>query len=189
MSKLSWKISVPIFLAGIFAVVIFIAIEPESIGTPFYVIVSLLALFLFFFGFYSGQEFADPVKKMLERATELSNGNFSTRVYLETKDELSQLAAVINKIAEELESSSKKQEGAENEINIKVKARTQQLEETISALEQKVKNRTVELERLIKESDKFKRSSQDSEAQVAELKKQMETLKQKPKRKKTTTET
>jgi hypothetical protein len=40
------------------------------------------------------------------------------------------------------------------EVAVKVKAKTQELEETISALEQKVRNRTIELERLIGEPNK-----------------------------------
>jgi len=59
---------------------------------------------------------------------------------LETKDELSDLAKIFNKIAESLEESRGKEETAGRSADIKVKAKTQELEETINALEQKVQN-------------------------------------------------
>ena len=88
------------------------------------------------------------VKKILDKATELSKGNLSSRVYLETKDELSELAEVFNKIAEELQASHEQEANTEKSVGIKVKARTKDLEETINALEQKVKNRTYRVRKI-----------------------------------------
>ena len=161
MSKISSKISIPIILAGIFAITIFIAFDYSRLDASFYIIIFLLAAFVFFFGFATGQEFSSPIKRLLERATELSNGNLSSRVYLETKDELADLAKVFNKIAEELESSQQQQESTEKAVGLKVQARTQALEETINALEQKVQNRTAELSRLVGDSDQLKKELSD----------------------------
>ncbi len=163
MSRLSFKIALPIILVGLFAVTIFIALNYEKLELSFYVVLLLLVIFVFFFGFAMGQEFASPVRKLLERATELSRGNLSSRIYLETKDELGQLARIFNRIAEELEESRDKTEKSEKSVDIKVRARTQALEETIYALEQKVKNRTMELERLINELKKLQEQIKDRE--------------------------
>ena len=115
---------------------------------------TLCANYVFLFGFATGQRFAVPVKKLLKRATDLSEGDLKTRVYLENKDELGDLAKIFNKIADELEKSHSKTETTEKSVGIKVKARTKVLEETINALEQKVKNRTLELQRIVDESEK-----------------------------------
>ena len=121
MSKLTTKIAIPIILVGIFAIVVFIAIRLRPIDPSFYIIVLFLAIFVFFFGLAIGQNLSSPVKKILDKATELSKGNLSSRVYLETKDELSELAKIFNKIAEELEASHEQEENMEKSVGIKVK--------------------------------------------------------------------
>ena len=152
MLKFTTKIIIPIILVGIFAIVIFISIGSERLGMSFYIVTFLFAVYVFFFGLAVGQNIGSPLKKLLDKAVELSKGDLSSRVYLETKDEFSELANIFNKIAEELEARRYQEANAEKSVGIKVKARTQELEETINALEQKVKNRTVELERLMEES-------------------------------------
>ena len=179
MSKLTLKIAVPIILTGIFAIVVFIAIGYERLEPSFYFIVFLLVIFVFFFGLAIGQNLSSPIKKLLDRAMELSQGNLSSRVYLETKDELSQLAEVFNKIAEELKISREQEVNTEKSVGIKVKARTGELEETINALEEKVRNRTIELERLIEESKKLQKDVKDKGAETAQLKKELNDFKQK----------
>jgi len=171
MSKITTKITIPIVLVGIFAVAIFFAIDYEKTDYSFYIIILFFAVYIFFFGFSTGQNLSSPIKKLLEKATELSKGNLSSRVYLETKDELSELAGVFNKIAEELELSRLQQENAEKSVGIKVKARTEELEETISALEQKVKNRTIELERMVKELNSLRGAGKDKELEKVPQKK------------------
>lgn len=148
MAKITSKVAVPIILAGLFAITIFIAMDYEKLELSFYIILFFLSVYIFSFGFATGQNFSSPIKKLLERAKEIKSGNLSSRVYLETKDELAELAKAFNEIAEELESSRYQKESTERSVDIKVRARTQALEETIKALEQKIKNRTIELQRL-----------------------------------------
>jgi nitrogen fixation/metabolism regulation signal transduction histidine kinase len=154
MAKQTTKIAIPIIFVGIFAIIAFVAVKPEKMEPDFYVIMGLLFIFIFFFGIAAGQRFSSPVKKLLKQADELSKGNLASRTYLETKDELADLANAFNKIAEELQESREQAQNAEKSVGIKVKAKTQEMEETINALEQKVKNRTIELERLLKEANK-----------------------------------
>lgn len=179
MTKLTLKIAIPVILVGIFSISVFIALEYERLGISFYIVIILLTLFMFFFGFATGQNLSSPVKKLLERATELSEGNLSSRVYLETKDEFSELAKAFNKIADNLQQSHQQEATTEQSVDIKVRARTQALEETINALEQKIKNRTVELERLVKESSKLQEESKSKEAEALLLKRELGSFKQK----------
>lgn len=179
MAKRTTKIAVPIILVGIFAIIVFIAIGYEQLEPGFYIVVLFLVVFVFFFGFAIGQSLTSPVKKILDKAIELSRGNLSSRVYLETKDELSELAKVFNKIAEELEASREQEKNTEKSVGIKVKARTKDLEETINALEQKVKNRTIELERLIEELNKLQEAVKNKGVETAQIRKELNDFKQK----------
>ena len=156
MPQLTTKIAIPIIFVGIFAIAVFMAIGYDQLQPNGYAVILLLLVFIFFFGLAAGQSVASPVKKLLDTEREISSGNLFSRVNLETSDELSELAGALNKIAEELEISRLREMNMEKTVGIKVKAKTQELEETINALEQKVKNRTIELERLIEESNKLR---------------------------------
>jgi len=177
MAKFATKVIIPIILVGVFAIVVFVAMGSQRLGIEFYIIIFFFAVYVFFFGLSVGKNLSSPMKKLLDRAVELSKGNLSSRVYLETKDEFSELANTFNKIAEELEASQVQQADAEKSVGIKVKARTQELEETINALEQKVKNRTIELERLVEESRRLQESVKNKGVETEQFRQELESLK------------
>lgn len=177
MSKLSSKISLPIILAGVFVITIFLALDYEKLDAKFYVIILLLTIFMFFFGFATGQSLTSPIRKLLERAKDLKNGNLSSRAYIETKDELSELAKTFNQIAEELEISKNQTEASEKSVDMKVRARTQELKDTINALEQKVRNRTIEHEKLVSESQRLQQQTKEKEKEMAQLKEELADIK------------
>jgi len=176
MSKLTKKIAIPIILAGLFAIIVFVSIGYDKLDPSFYIIVLFLVVYVFFFGLATGQNLSSPVKKLLERAKELSKGNLSSRVYLESKDEFSELAKAFNEIADELETSHAQEANTEKSVDIKVRARTQALEETINALEQKVRNRTIELQNMIKSLEKFQGDSTIKELELLKLRSQIKSL-------------
>src|SRR3990167_5589439 len=147
----------------------------ENLNLSFYIIFLLLTIYIFLFGFATGQQFSKPVKELLQKADNLSKGDLKSRFYLENKDELGELARVFNKIADDFEQSKNQNENMERAVDIKVKARTQALDETINALEQKVKNRTLELQRIGSELEKFK--DQPKEEEILELKERIKDLK------------
>jgi len=157
MPSIASKIAFPIILAGLFIVIVFVALNYNSLDANFYIVILAVAIYIFLFGFATGQSFSSPIRKLLERALELTKGDLSSRVYLESKDEIGALAKVLNDIAEKLEESKNIIEATEKGVDIKVKVRTEALEETITALEQKVKNRTLELEKTMNELAQLKR--------------------------------
>lgn len=169
MGNISFKIAFPVILAGIFTIVVFMALNPEGLSTTFYIMLTLLFIFIFFYGLSTGQKLAMPVKKLLKRAIDLSRGDLKTRFYLETKDEFGQLAQIFNKIADDLEQSRENTANSEKSVDIKVKAKTQALEETIDSLEQKVRNRTVELEKLLADA-------KTRESETAEMREELNSL-------------
>jgi len=148
MSNISFKIAVPIILVGIFIITVFVSFNYERLDFSFYVVFALIIIYVFLFGFATGQRFVAPIRKLLNRVNDLNTGDLKARAYLETKDELSELAKAFNEIAEKLEKSQNNEEQTEKSVDVKVRARTRALEETIVALEQKIKNRTIELERV-----------------------------------------
>lgn len=169
MPKILFRISIPIILAGIFIITVFLTIDYNKLNVTSYILLGLMVAYVFFFGFSVGQNFAQPVKKLLDQATDLSEGNLSSRVYIESKDEFAQLANVFNKIADELQASHVNQEKAEQSLDMKVRAKTQELNEVVSALEQKVRNRTAELDKLMKESDQLRLSIKAKEDELTTL--------------------
>ncbi|MEK7664595.1 MAG: HAMP domain-containing protein [Patescibacteria group bacterium] len=178
ISNITLRIALPIIIIGIFTIVVFIALGFNKFNFSFYIVVFLLAVFIFLFGFAIGQEFSSPVKKLLKRATELSKGDLATRVYLETKDEFGELARIFNKIAEELEESHSKEEKTEKSVDIKVRAKTQDLEEIIDSLDQKVKNRTIELEKIMNESEKLREEVKNKEKEAIDFKTELYQLRE-----------
>src|SRR3989339_934808 len=177
MNKIIFKIAFPIILVGLFIIIIFIALNYGAMSKEVYFVFIALSIYVFLFGFATGQNFATPVKKLLKRATELSQGDLKTRAYLETKDEFGELSKIFNKIAQDLEESKQAGSRAEESIDIKVKAKTQALDETISALEQKVRNRTLELDKVIKEIERQRDEVKNKDEEIAKLKVQIEDAK------------
>ena len=158
--------------------VVFVALNYEHLNTTFYVIFFLLAVYLFLFGFAVGQNFSNPIRKLLKSADNLSKGDLKSRSYLETKDEIGELARTFNRIAEDLEESRSETEMLERSVDMKVQARTQSMEETVSALEQKVRNRTLENQKIFSELEQFRRQAKDKEAETSNLKDQIAELRE-----------
>lgn len=189
MAKLTCKIVTPIILVGLFSIVVFIALNYEHLDVAFYIILLLLVIYIFSFGFSVGQSFASPVKKLLKMATEVSKGNLDSRVHLKTKDELADLARAFNQIAEELQESYIDEKMIEKTASKKAKEKTLALEETVTALEQKIKNRASELERILSESNVLRQQIESSKSEAVKLESEVNKLtlkvkKQKPVKKK-----
>ena len=119
MISISTKIAYPIIIAGLFIIVSFIALNYQTLNLSFYAILTFLILYIFFFGFATGERFASPIKKLLQRANELSDGDLKSRFYSKSKDEIGDLAHTFNKIAEELERTKSETETTEKSVDIK----------------------------------------------------------------------
>lgn len=175
--KIIFQIAIPIILVGLFVIVVFTALYFESLTIEIYAIFTLVAIFIFLFGFAIGQRFSSPVKQLLEKAEQLSRGNLDSRIYLETKDEFEELSKAFNKIAEDLKESCANVEKAEGIADLKIRAKTKDLEETVSALEQKVKNRAADIQKIITESESLQNLIKSRETEIIELKKELKELK------------
>ncbi len=179
MSKLSRKVAFPIIITGLFVIVSFIALNYDNLSPSFYIMFLLLTAYVFLFGFAIGQNFTAPVRKLLQKADSLSKGDLKSRFYLESKDEMGQLANVFNRIADQLEEGSFNNEKTKRSVGIKVEAETRSLRETIGALEQKVQNRTLEMQKMVLDMEKLKENLKAREEESAALKSELAELKEK----------
>lgn len=176
MSKLSFKVAYPIIIAGIFVTVIFMALNYQSADINFYIVLSTLVVYIFLFGFATGQNFSSPVKKMLEIAENLNKGNLKSRFYLESKDELGELARAFNRVADNLEESRDETQKMEKSVDMKVRAKTQEMEEIIGALEKKVQNRTTDNQRMLTRINELQQRAISREKEFVKLKDQVGAL-------------
>ena len=103
MANITSKIAFPIIITGLFIITVFVALDYSRLDANFYIVFSIVIIYVFLFGFAIGQNFVSPLKKILQRAGELTKGDLSSRVYLESKDEIGELAKVFNEIADKLE--------------------------------------------------------------------------------------
>jgi methyl-accepting chemotaxis protein len=171
MSKIIYKVLFPILLASLFAIAIFIAIDYDQLRPESYIVLFLVVITIFFFGYATGERFASPLRNLIEKANNINTENLGQKIYIDTRDEMEELAEIYNKLAEKLKESLDKEKAAEGSIDIKVRAKTQSLEETISALEQKVQNRTIELEKNLKEIEALKMQLKAKDTELSEFKK------------------
>lgn len=173
---LLFSVAFPIIIVGLFIIVVFVSVGYESFTPEVYVIFSLVAIFVFFFGFAIGQKFVSPIRQLIDKADKLNKGELGSRVYLETKDEFGELAEAFNKVAEKLQNSRVAVSQAENMADVKIRAKTKDLEEIVNNLEQKVRGRAQELQKMILESEQLQDLVKRREAEVVELKKEIKSL-------------
>ena len=100
MAKLTVRIAASIILTGLFCLIALLALSYQwtsnfYLNPGFYVTTLFIILSVFFFGIAVGQNLSSHIKKILDEATKIREGNLSSRVYLETKDELAELESAI----------------------------------------------------------------------------------------------
>lgn len=176
ISKLSFRVAYPIIIAGIFIIVVFMALNYQSADISFYIMLSILIVYIFLFGFAIGQNFSSPVKKMLKAADNLNKGDLKSRFYMESKDELGELAGVFNRIADNLEESRYETQKMKKSVDMKVRAKTQELGEVIGALEKKVQNRTIDNQRMLVKINELQQQAISREKEFVGLKNQVGAL-------------
>ncbi len=170
------RVAFPIIIAGLFVVVTFWALNYEALTIEIYAVLILVAIFIFLFGFAIGQEFSFSVRRLLEEAEKLSRGEMPSKVYLETKDEFERLANIFNKIVEEMQKKQAMAEQAESLAEIKIRAKSQELEAIIKDLEEKLKNRAQEFQKVISESEELRKDIMNREREIIELKRKLREL-------------
>lgn len=130
-------------------------------------------IFTVFISFYLARGVTSPLERLQRGAETIGKGNLDYRIKLKTGDEIEELAISLNQMAENLSLSRVALEEAKTALEIKVKARTRELQELAEGLDEKVKQRTRELQEKIKELERFNRLAIARELKMIELKKEL----------------
>lgn len=156
--------------------------KPASILASNLILITLVTLiFIFIVSIFFSQLIVNPIKKLQGGVEIIRRGKLAYRVDIRTNDEIEELGKAFNRMAEELSRYHSALEESKIVLQIKVKARTRELEELTKSLEGKVKARTGELEKKLSQLEKFHKLTVGRELKMMELKKEMERLKRKDK--------
>jgi len=156
--------------------------KPTSIlGRNLAIITFITLIFILIISVFFSQLIVNPIKKLHKGVEIIRKGNLDYRVDIQTNDEIEELGKAFNRMAEELSKYQTALEESKIVLQIKVKARTRELEELAKSLEDKVKGRTKELEGRLNELEKFHKLTVGRELRMMKLKKELERLKKKSK--------
>jgi methyl-accepting chemotaxis protein len=118
-----------------------------------------------------------PLKKLLDVVQEVGTGDLDVRAKVGIKrDEIGDLAKEFNFMVDRLKLAQEALQEDKKVLEIKVKARTNELEELNTGLDEKVKERTRELQERVEELERFHRLTVGRELKMLELKKENEKL-------------
>ena len=154
--------------------------EPASVLARNLILITLVTLiFIFIVSVFFSQLIVNPIKKLQGGVEIIRRGKLGYRVDIRTNDEIEELGKAFNRMAEELSTYHAALEDSKTVLQIKVKARTRELEELAKSLENKVKTRTKELEKKLSELERFHKLTVGRELKMMNLKKEIEKLKRK----------
>ena len=154
--------------------------KPASILAGNLILITLVTLiFIFIVSIFFSQLIVNPIKKLQGGVEIIRRGKLGYRVDIRTNDEIEELGKAFNRMAEELSRYHAALEESKIVLQIKVKARTRELEELAKSLESKVKTRTRELEKRLSELERFHKLTVGRELKMMDLKKEIERLKRK----------
>jgi len=120
-----------------------------------------------------------PIRELLRKMEELSKGNFKVKVKKMSEDEIGELMDNFNKTVEQLRNLHERLRKTNEILEIKVKARTKELEQLNKTLEEKVKLRTQSLEKKIEELERFQKLTVNREIEITKLKAKIKELEEK----------
>ncbi len=118
-----------------------------------------------------------PIKKIITATKKIALGELGTQITIKTGDEVEELAESFNKMAIDLKKSRIVIEESKDVLEIRVAARTKELQELTKGLEEKVGERTKELQGQVDELERFRRLTVGRELKMLELKKELKNKK------------
>ena len=176
-----------------------ILVQPEkealslimTIGIELFIFVAVILFGILLISFTLGKYITKPLTKLSLAAKEIASGNLEIKTEIKSGDEFEELSRTFNEMIKSLKKSREAAEVARTSLEIKVKARTKELEELTLSLEEQVKARTKELEKgkeelqkRVEELERFHRLTVGRERRMIELKKEIDDLKKQLKTKK-----
>ena len=101
----------------------------------------LITIFIGFVSYYFSKRITNPLKILANDLEIIGKGNLEHRIKIRTGDEVEELAESFNRMAEDLKKSRNTLEESKEVLEVRVEARTRELQELNTNLEEKVKQR------------------------------------------------
>ncbi len=140
-----------------------------------YFFLSVILLFpIIVFAFFLSRKMIQPLKKISMTAKKVAQGDLDVRAKISSKDEFGELAENFNKMVKDLNNIKEKQAEEKDVLEVKVRARTRELNELNKNLEKEIEKRTEEMQRKLREFEKMSKLMVGREMKMIELKKNLE---------------
>jgi methyl-accepting chemotaxis protein len=139
---------------------------------------SLFLIITFSVSLLLSRKITNPLKKLSSASKEISHGNFEVKANVFSNDEFGELAKTFNTMTKELNRYKERIEEEKQVLEIKVIARTRELEIMNKELEEKIKERTKEIEQKLIELERINKLMIGRELKMIELKKELKDKKQ-----------
>jgi len=136
-------------------------------------ILFLLVIFLFW------RTVAYPLTELIAACRKVKAGDLNAKVKIKSKTEIGELISTFNEMLDEEKKYKANLEEAKDVLEVKVDARTKELQELIDNQEKTIAERTKELEERVKELERFYKLTVGRELKMIELKKEIKRLDQK----------
>jgi two-component system, sensor histidine kinase YesM len=143
-----------------------------AINYGFLIIVFLFPIILI--SFMISRKVIKPLKNLSITSKRVARGDFKARAVSYTKDEFGELADNFNKMTEDLGRAKQTMQEERDVLEIKVNARTKELNEMNEKLEQEVGNRTEQIQKKLVELEKMSKLMVGRELKMIELKKELQ---------------
>jgi nitrate/nitrite-specific signal transduction histidine kinase len=145
---------------------------------------SLIAVILFvgiyiFLFFILEKKIFKPLFELRDIVSRIQKGDDRVEFTIKEENEIGELATGLNEMIKELRRSHDALQEAKTTLEIRVRARTREIEEVVKSLDQKVKERTGELQDRLKELERFHKLAVGRELKMVELKNKIKALKDK----------
>ncbi len=137
----------------------------------------LVVIFLFpiiLISFIISRKVIRPLKNLSITSKRVARGDFKARAVLYAKDEFGELADNFNKMTDDLGKAKQTMQEERDVLEIKVNARTKELNEMNEKLEQEVGNRTEQIQKKLVELEKMSKLMVGRELKMIELKKELQ---------------
>jgi len=138
--------------------------------------IALLVVLLFpiiIISFFITKRIMKPLKSLSFAAKKVGRGDFSAQAEVFSRDEFGELAENFNKMTRELQETREMMEEEKSTLEVKIDARTRELNELNTELENKVQERTREIEEKLREVEKMSKLMVGREMKMVEIKKQL----------------
>jgi nitrate/nitrite-specific signal transduction histidine kinase len=117
-----------------------------------------------------------PLRNLHETITKIRKGDLEAKAIVKTENEIGELAEAFNRMLEDLRKYQDELHEAKQVLEIKVSARTRELQELADSQEEIIKTKTKDLLAKIAELERFQRLTVGRELKMIELKEKIKQL-------------